>query len=190
MVPNGVDPTEWQAPWAEIPWLNSLSPPRILYVGSIHSRLDVNAVREISRSFPDGSIIFIGPVVDSETASQLRSLTNVHLREPLARKQIAGAIRNADVCIMPHRKNDLTKSMSPLKVYEYCAAGRPSAVTDLPPVRGIHRLVKIVADGASFAAAVAHALQEGPTSEEDRQAFLDRNSWARRHEEILQLALK
>ena len=76
-----------------------------------------------------------------------------------------------------------------MKIYEYCAAGRPSAVTDLPPVHGIHRLAKIVAEGASFAAVDVRALQESPMSEEARQAFLERNSWARRREEILRLAL-
>jgi len=189
VVPNGVDPAEWQPPWAEVPWLNSLPRPRIVYVGAVHSRLDIDAVREISASFSEASIIFVGPTRDAEIARQLRSLPNVHVRDPLSRKGIAGVIHNADVCIMPHRKDDLTKAMSPLKIYEYCAAGRPSVVTDLPPVHGIHRLVKIVLEGGSFPGAVAQALQQSPISEEDRQAFLDRNSWARRHDEIVQLAL-
>lgn len=189
VVPNGVDPAEWQAPWAQAPWLKSLPPPRILYIGAIHSRLDIEAVRDISRSFPAGSVVFVGHVADAERESQLRSLPNVHLRDPLPRKEIAGVIRNADVCIMPHLKNDLTKSMSPLKIYEYCAAGRPSAVADLPPVHGIHRLVRIVPEGASFAEMVRQALQDDPMTEEERQTFLESNSWSRRHDEILELAM-
>jgi teichuronic acid biosynthesis glycosyltransferase TuaH len=190
VVPNAIFPSEWQPPWMEPPWLSSTPRPRILYVGAIHSRLDLDAVQEISRAFPVGSLIFAGPVLDPEVATRLRSMANVHLKDPLPRKAIAGLTHGADVCIMPHLKNDLTKSMSPLKIYEYCAAGRVSVVTDLPPVHGIHPAVRIVPEGASFADAVAEALKDGPIPEEDRRDFLNRNSWARRSQSLLDLALQ
>jgi hypothetical protein len=90
---------------------------------------------------------------------------------------------------MPHHRTPLTEAMSPLKIYEYCAAGRPIATTDIAPVRGIHKSVVLVEEGASFADGVARALAMGPMTEADRQAFLAQNSWASRHEAILKLAL-
>jgi hypothetical protein len=78
--------------------------------------------------------------------------------------------------------------MSPLKIYEYVAAGRPVASTDIAPVRGIHKNVVLVADGDSFADGVAKALAVGPMTESDRQSFLTENSWPSRHEQILELA--
>ena len=190
VVPNGIAPDQWQPPWPEAQWLKSLPAPRILYIGAVHSRLDIEAVGEISRAFPSGSIVFVGPVLDQDVATQLRSISNVQVRGLLPNKEIAGLTHAVDVCIMPHRRNDLTMSMSPLKIYEYCAAGRPSAATDLPPVRGIHKAVKLVSQGDSFARAVAQALDEGPMSEEDRQDFLKENSWERRHDDILDFALQ
>jgi len=189
VVPNGIEPSEWQPPWSEASWLESLPRPHILYIGAIHSRLDIEAVGEISRAFPNGSVIFVGPVIDREVVTQLSSMRNVHIRDPLPRREIAGLVHSADVCIMPHRRTDLTKSMSPLKLYEYCAAGRPSAATDLPPVRGIDPAVRLVSEGSSFAEGVLRALQAGPMSEDKRQEFLKRNSWEQRHKEILELAL-
>jgi hypothetical protein len=79
--------------------------------------------------------------------------------------------------------------MSPLKVYEYCATGRPVVATDLAPVRNVHHRVHLVVEGASFADAIGKALNDGPMPEDDRQAFLMRNSWQGRHEQILDLAL-
>jgi hypothetical protein len=79
--------------------------------------------------------------------------------------------------------------MSPLKIYEYCAAGRPVAATDIAPVRGIHDHVVLVGDGQSFADGVERALAIGPIAEADRQTFLAENSWASRHDVILDLAL-
>ena len=189
VVPNGVVPSEWQPPWEEAPWAKSLPAPHILYGGAIASRLDVDAVKEISQAFPFGSIIFVGPVLDRDVLNRLKRLPNVHVRDPVPRKQIAGLIHSVDVCIMPHLRNELTNSMSPLKIYEYCAAGRPSAATDMTPVRGIHHAVFLVPEGGSFAEAVARALDHGPMAEEDRQDFLEKNSWERRHEEILEFAL-
>jgi hypothetical protein len=190
VAPNGVVPSEWQPPWLEAPWLRQAPRPRILYSGAIFSRLDLDAVKEISHAFPGGSLIFVGPVLDQGVAARLRALGNVSLREPLPRKAIAGLTHAADVCIMPHLKNDLTRSMSPLKIFEYCAAGRASVVTDLPPVHGIHPAVRIVREGESFADAVAEALKHGPIPEPQRQDFVNRNSWTQRSESILELALR
>jgi hypothetical protein len=80
--------------------------------------------------------------------------------------------------------------MSPLKIYEYCAAGGPSAATDIAPVRNIHPNVVLVQPGASFADGVERALRQGPMSEEDRQRFIRENSWRDRHDAILGLAMR
>jgi hypothetical protein len=190
VVPNGIAPAEWQEPWTVPDWLWTLPQPRILYSGAVHSRLDVGAVREVAERFPGGSVIVIGPVADAEVVRQLTPIPGVRVLPPIAaRDQIAGLTRSVDVCIMPHHRTPLTEAMSPLKIYEYCAAGRPIATTDIAPVRGIHKSVVLVAEGDSFADGVERALAMGPMTEADRQAFLAQNSWASRHEAILKLAL-
>lgn len=189
VVPNGISPAEWQPPWQVPTWLPPLPSPRILYVGAIHERLDTKAIREISESFPTASIIVVGPPANLDIVAQLKAMPNVHVHDPLPHSEVIGLTHSADVCIMPHHSNALTESMSPLKVYEYCAAGRPVVVTDLSPVRNVHKSVRLVSPGGSFAEAIRQALREGPMQEADRQAFLQRNSWTGRHEAILDLAL-
>jgi glycosyltransferase involved in cell wall biosynthesis len=189
VVPNGIQPSEWQPPWKVPAWLSSLPSPRILYVGAIHERLDIEAMRVISESFPQASILVVGPPANAEVVAQLTALPNVHVHEPLPHSEVIGLTHSADVCIMPHHKNALTESMSPLKVYEYCAAGRPAVVTALSPVRNVHETVRLVPPGGSFVEAIKQALEDGPMPEAERQAFLQRNSWAGRHEAILDLAL-
>lgn len=189
VVPNGIVPEEWQPPWEPPEWLASLPRPHILYTGAIHSRLDVSAVREVAARFPAGTILFVGPVAHPDVAAQLRQIPGVQVRDSVDRKLVAGLTQAVDVCIMPHRRNALTASMSPLKIYEYCAAGRPSAATDIAPVRNIHGHVVLVQEGASFADGVEKALALGPIPEEDRQRFVQANSWRGRHEAILNLAL-
>jgi hypothetical protein len=78
--------------------------------------------------------------------------------------------------------------MSPLKLYEYLAGGRPVAATDLPPVRVIDPRIVTVGEGDDFANGVAAALARGPLADDERLAFIDANSWQRRHDELLRLA--
>ena len=188
VIPNGVAPIEWTAPWTRPAWLESLSKPLIVYAGAIHVRLNVADIREVSAAFPAATILVIGPVSSPDIGTELNGISNVTVRGPLPRNQIGDVIRSADVCIMPHHVNDLTRSMSPLKIYEYCAAGRPSVATDLPPVRGIHERVHLVPQGGSFATAVSRALLEGPMLEDDRLSFIALNSWAERHSQLIAFA--
>jgi glycosyltransferase involved in cell wall biosynthesis len=97
-------------------------------------------------------------------------------------------IHAADVCIMPHRHNRLTTAMSPVKLYEYLAGGRPVVASDLPPVRAVDPRIVCVPEGHSFADGVDEALSREPLTDADRLAFIDANSWARRHEQILRVA--
>jgi len=89
-----------------------------------------------------------------------------------------------------HRELPLTRAMSPLKLYEYLAAGLPVVATDLPPVRGVHRSVELVcaADG-DYPRAVRAALARPRTGESERLAFIEQSSWRARHDELLDLAL-
>ena len=81
--------------------------------------------------------------------------------------------------------------MSPLKLYEYLAGGRPVAATDLQPIRAAAEgdRVTLVQAGGDFPPAVRSALAAGPASEEQRRAFLARNAWSARLDALLDVAL-
>ena len=115
-----------------------LPSPRILYVGVLDDRLDVDGR-------PRGR----------------RSLLQRDGRPPRADRRPNGAGSAAQPCERPDRAargsggrspawctppmcascrtaaTRLTAAMSPLKLYEYLAGGRPVAATDLPPVRAV-----------------------------------------------------
>jgi hypothetical protein len=76
--------------------------------------------------------------------------------------------------------------MSPLKLYEYLAGGAPVAALDLPPIRHISPRVVI---REKLGRAIGEALTLGRAPESERRAFAEANSWRRRQEPILQLAL-
>jgi glycosyltransferase involved in cell wall biosynthesis len=151
-------------------------------------RLDVSAISETAARFSRGSVVLLGPVADQAAVDPLRVHSNVLIVPPVGRAEVASVIHAADVCVMPHRLNRMTTTMSPLKLYEYLAGGRPVVASDLPPVRRVHPRIVFVPEGHSFADGVEEALSRGPLSEDDRLAFIDANSWVRRHEQILRVA--
>jgi teichuronic acid biosynthesis glycosyltransferase TuaH len=188
VVPNGVAPEEWRSPSAPPAWFAALPSPRILYAGVVDDRLDVSAVREVAARFHRGTVVLLGPVGDRAAVDPLRHVRNVRIEPPVGRAEVASLVHAADVCVMPHRRMKITAAMSPLKLYEYLAGGRPVAATDLPPVRAVHPSVVRVREDASFAEGVAEALARGPLPEAERLAFIDANSWRRRHEALLGIA--
>ena len=188
VVPNGVDPAEWLDIAQPPAWMAELPGPRFLYVGTLDSRLDPRAVLEIARAWPQGSVVLAGPAAEEAHLTALREEPNVHLPGAVPRAQIPALARAADVCLVPHLRTRLTEAMSPLKIYEYLAAGAPVVATDLPPMRGIEGPVELVPTGGDFAAGARVALARGSMGEPERREFVAGNSWSRRCAEVLSLA--
>ena len=188
VVPNGVEPAEWLQPApAEPAWLAKIPHPRAVYVGTLDSRLDVNGIATLARARPDLHSVLLGPLPDPSYISELAALPNVHVHQSVGRAELVATLRNADLCLVAHRRTALTEAMSPLKLYEYLAAGAPVLSIDLPPVREISHRVLLVDSVADFVDVVDSALVLGRASEDDRTAFIGANSWAARHERIIAL---
>jgi teichuronic acid biosynthesis glycosyltransferase TuaH len=186
VVPNGVDPQEWSSPREAPVWFTALPGPRLLYVGSLDSRVDVDQLARAARRMPAASIVMVGPLLDPEHFSALRAEPNVHVHGSVAREQVVGLIGAADACLIPHVRNALTEAMSPLKLYEYLAGGAPVAALDLTPIRDISPRVVIAEE---LVDAIARALVLGRADDGERGRFAQANSWRSRQERIIELAL-
>jgi Glycosyl transferases group 1 len=93
-------------------------------------------------------------------------------------------LRGADVGLIPYAVNDLTRSVFPMKVYEYLAAGLPVLATPLPALAGTEK-VEFVADAPALVAAFER--ERGLDSSErrrERSSAAARHSWDTRLEEI------
>lgn len=189
VLPNAVDPDLWVERPAVPHWLEALPSPRLLYLGTLDTRLHVEATRQVARAWPRGSLVLVGPLEDRAHLAGLLAEPNVFHHGAVAHAAVPAIVAGADACLIPHHRTDLTVAMSPLKLYEYLAAGRPVAVTDLEPMSDVPGPVFRVPPNGDFRPAVAAALAAGPTDEPQRRRFIDANAWPSRRAQALDFAL-
>ena len=148
-------------------------------------------VNGLAESLPDVHFVFVGQVDRRECESDLRALEvrgNVHF---LGRKTVAEVpdyVAAFDAGLLPYRMNLETAHISPLKLYEYLAAGLPVVSTPIPAALPFSSLVDIAGEPAEFRSAVKHALDtDGPEARARRQELASRNTWDDRVASIMAL---
>ncbi|MEA2420585.1 MAG: hypothetical protein QOE60_2791 [Thermoleophilaceae bacterium] len=170
------------------PAIAALAGPRIVFTGAVvATKLDLDLLEGIARARPDWAIALVGPVGAGDPRtdiSRLRSLPNVHLLGSRTYAALPSVLRGADVALVPYAINELTRSVFPMKVFEYLAAGLPVVTTPLPALADTNGVV-IAADAQATVAAIERALAEdGPAARRDRSAAVREHSWETRLTEI------
>jgi len=133
--------------------------PVIGYFGAIDRWLDLELIHMLATARPEWSFVLIGKqVIDT---SMLAALPNVHLlgQRPFGELPAYGS--RFDVAIIPFMLNELTVSVSPIKLKEYLAMGKPVVSTPLPAVvdfAAAHGLVEIASKPEEFLERIEHAL--------------------------------
>ena len=190
VVPNGLEPAEWEGPAGSVDGVRDVVRPLLIYVGALDSRLDIRWLRELARNQPSATIALVGPLIEPAHFEPLHECRNVRLLPPVGRPELTAMVRAADAGLLPHVVSRLTEAMSPLKLLEYLAAGLPVAATDLSPIRELAhpRVVRVPSDG-DYVQGVRDALAIGRAPESERLEFIAANSWRSRHGDLLDLAL-
>ena len=123
-LPNGVDYAHFYPGGQPEPEeLKALPRPRILYVGAISRWFNVELMEKTARALPKFSFTLIGRAeID---LSALRAFPNVAILGPRPYTDLPPYLHHSDAAIIPFIKNRLTDATSPIKLYEYSAAGLP-----------------------------------------------------------------
>ena len=186
VVPNGVDADRWR-PSSPRPGLyDELAGPVAVYAGTIDARLDLQLVRATADAV--GTLVLVGPLEDDVVQASLAGHPRIRLLGRVGQDQLVSLVQHADVGVIPHADNALTRAMSPLKLYEYLAAGLPVVTRDLPPVRGVHPSVRL-ADERTWAGQLRAALADGRMSDGQRLDLVDALSWSGRQAPVVRAAL-
>lgn len=186
VVPNGVDAGRWQ-PLKPVPSAYSRLPrPIAVYAGTIDDRLDQTLVEATADAV--GTFVLVGPLTDGALRGRLTGHPRIRLLGRVGQDELVGLAQHADLGVIPHADTPLTRAMSPLKLYEYLAAGLPVVARDLPPVREVHDSVRL-ADARTWAQEVRGAVADGRRPEDERQAVVGQLSWSGRQAPVVDAAL-
>lgn len=180
VTPNGVSPYVWGPDRPAPDGMGIPAGPHAVYAGTIDGRLDLELVKAIASSPAIASLIMAGPIPNDAIRRRLLDIDNVHLVGNLAQEPLAAIIQNAAIGVVPHVVNSLTTAMSPLKLYEYLAAGLPVVATDLPPIRGHGPRVRLCSSLDQWPTALTAALRQGKLYGLERAAVIEQLSWRTR----------
>ncbi len=110
--------------------LKAIKRPIIGYVGVLSSdRLDINIISHIATSFPQATVVLVGPEDDVFKSSGLHNIDNVIFLGLKPISLLPNYISGFDVCINPQLINALTIGNYPRKIDEYLALGKPVVAT-------------------------------------------------------------
>lgn len=109
--------------------------PIIGYFGSlIESCFDYDLLKYMAKARPDYNFVISGPL-DFDTSNdehKWQDYPNIHFVGTVPKyEDLAKRVHFFDVCIVPFALNEVTQSISPLKLFEYMAAGKPIVTTDM-----------------------------------------------------------
>ena len=188
--PNGVRIEDFQIePGAEPP--ADLAPivrrgrPIIGYYGALADWFDYELVAFVAERSPQFSLVLIGPDYD-RTTGRLPRLKNVFWLGPKQYDELPRYLQWFDVATIPFKVNRITEATSPIKLFEYIAAGKPIVTTALPECRR-YKTVIVAESREGFNAGLAEALarRQDPSYLQALREEAAQNSWNARVEAIM-----
>jgi glycosyltransferase involved in cell wall biosynthesis len=181
-----VDPSFIGRP-ATLPHRLTGAAPRLGYVGFIMERTDLDLLMHVARNRPQWQLVLVGPQYPKGILerSGLLSLANVEYIALIPQAKLPTVLATLDVCLLPHRDSEYSRSMGCLKLYQYLASGRPIVATDLPALDPVREHVHIASTHDQFVVAIEGALeQDTPQKSAKRISAARENTWSLRVREI------
>jgi glycosyltransferase involved in cell wall biosynthesis len=181
----------------------TLTSPVVTYAGHLYPWKGVDVLLRAVALLPRVRAVVVGGHPAESDRSRLEGLASalgiadrVTFTGLVARPEVAVFLAGADVLVMPHTATAVSANYSsPLKLFEYLAAGKPIVASDVSSIREVLRdgenacLVR-PADPESLAAGIEKVLDNRQLAERiARRAFeqAPEYTWARRAERIERL---
>jgi len=168
--------------------LEPLPHPRLVFQGAIvATKLDVQLIADVAKLRPEWSIVLVGPRGAGDPTGDLSPLDdapNIHMIGARPADDLPQVLRGADIGLIPYAINDLTRSVFPMKVYEYLAAGLPVLATPLPALDGVDAIDTVRSAGELVAIAEEELTVDTPERRGRRSGAAAAHSWESRLDEI------
>lgn len=119
--------------------------PIIGFSGCLAWHIDIDLLIEIARTHPEWSLVLVGPdeLPKSDSYYHIKSMNNVFFLGEKNIRLLPNYLKSFDVAIMPYDiKTHAIAASTPLKTFEYLAAGKPVVCVKLPLMNELKEIVK------------------------------------------------
>lgn len=174
VLPNGVEFDRFESPE------RAPRPRRAVYVGAIDNRYDDAAVMSLARAFADWEFVITGRVHANDSPRNLASIPFIPYED------VPAFLSSARIGLLPLSDDPANLGRSPMKLYEYLAAGLSVLSRETPSIsnssdQGIFTYPDAADLSSAFGAAAASPSPNGAGIHLARSM-----SWAARSRELLQ----
>ncbi len=175
------------------------------YTGHLYKGRGIEIIAAMAKAANDTSFHIVGGTKDdvSYWQNELKGLKNLHFHGHVPPALIPGFLQHFDVLLAPYQKKvavagntgDTASWMSPLKIFEYMASGKPMICSNMPVLLEVLRdnenaLLRTPDSEAEWIEALTF-LKINPREGERigrtaREDFLSHYTWQKRAEKILE----
>lgn len=146
------------------------------YYGLIEDWMDQELLTYLAKRHPEWSFALVGAV--RTDVSKLEKLSNVHLLGRKPHSELPAYCKGFAVGLIPHKVNDLTRNMNPIKLREYVCAGLSVVSVALPEVARYPEQCRVAQNYAEFEQAIVDALeQDSPEARHQRSETMRSETW-------------
>jgi glycosyltransferase involved in cell wall biosynthesis len=184
VLPHGVDFEHFaragMPPLEPIPELAGLRKPLIGYYGLLGEWVDLTLLEETAKRHPEWTLVLMGTVVVD--VSRLAACPNVVFTGPIPYERLPDYVSYLDALILPYLTGGRGHSITPLKLREYIATGKPVVATAIPECRIYESVIRVVPSREDFCGALEQAVAEGERRAEERRCAVRSEGWDARAE--------
>jgi len=183
LLTHGVDVDHFSnLPDEEHSLLKNIPKPRVGYFGLFDERSDQELILQVARKLPEISFVITGNVVVD--VSKLEKQENIFFTGSVSYEELPAIIAGWEACMLPYVLNELTESISPLKLKEYLATGKAILSTSLPEVTKIDPNIYILDDPEEW---VAFLMNYRARKNFKAMEYFENESWNKKAEEIIEI---
>ena len=147
------------------------------YLGAIADWFDMELIIAAAQRFQDWDFVLVGDTAFCDL-SKAKQVSNIKLVGEVPYAEAASWVHSFDVALIPFKLTELTLCTSPVKAYEYLAAGKPVVATALPELQLMEGQVQVAETTAQFMQLLSEAMAE----RSDQQKAAQRTEWVRQHD--------
>lgn len=192
--PNGVEydhfqvDTEHSATPNDLKKILAEGKPIIGYYGALARWFDYPLVKKLAELRPNYNFVIIGPDYDGTLEpTGLLHIPNIHWLGVKPYAELPSYLHCFDAATIPFQVNEITHAVSPLKLFEYMAGGKPVVITPMHESMR-YQGVLVASTAEEFAMQIDRALQirNDPAYHTTIDSIARANTWDTRAHNILE----